>query len=438
MTPMIRLSFSGLHHKAKALAVFFLLVSFAMAAQNKPCDPVVKANRKKKLVITEAYKLESLSLSFHDKDVLIHYGNSYETVFLQKNKLMLAVFHTRQGEIIDQEYAENDINGNLVMVDSIDHVKGKHSKHYLNYLYTSTHVVLSKRYYPGNRLASAVYYSLLNGRDSVIKEWYTNGLLKSLRFKHMVPVDSVDLIERSFRNNDLRASINWPDSVSFAWDSTGILRRSSNPATTHSYYANGVLKSQNLRIAPWPSYQYNPEAILEMRSRDTVLKGVLCRYQTTFYPTGILQSEEFICGDTPCYTSTFYSPEGTLKKRIYKGPLLGSGIQLGVHVPRATMEFFGTAPIVASPRSGHLRYLISAFTDVLCQNEGVMEGTYLLKFQVSETGKASFISFDGKGSGNLAVLFSDVFNRMEPWYPTRFDKFCNSVFTMELTIKTTD
>lgn len=440
---MTRIFFSQ-HHCITGMltALFLLLLTTDLVAQNRTCDPVVKANRQKRLVVAGAYKSESLSFSVDGKDILIKYGSSRHTVLLMKNKLMLAMFTIEDREITSPVYAENDLNGNLVMTDSIDPVKGKHYKSYLDHSFKSHHVLLSKHYYPGNRPASAIYYSLLNGQDSVIKEWYTNGLLKSLRFKRMVPVDSVGFIESAFRNNDLVGSIEWQDSVSFAWDSTGILRRSSNPAAMRSYYPNGVLEKQNLLTAPWPSYRYSPDAILESRSRDTVLKGVLCRYQTTFHPTGIIQSEEFLCGGTPCYTWTSYSPEGKLKNRVYKGPLLASGIGLGVAMPPAPKEPYSTINHIASyPGSdaAYQLYMHTALTDVLCQNEGVMEGSYLLKFRVSETGNASFISFEGKGSDNTAALFSAVFSRMAPWHPARFNsRICNSVYTLELKIRTSN
>ncbi len=381
--------------KSAFLYFLFLLPVFSLA-QVAPCKASVKANRGHQLSMGEL-KAEAANFSFGNKSAHIHYRSGGDSVYIYCKGQLFSAF-TASGNEITSSYREYDADKRYItMSDSIDPQKGRHQKTYS--LFATKHVVLSKTFYPNKQPATHLYYSLRNGRDSLRKEWHRNGLPKNLTVY-------------GAQGSDL-----W-DSIRMNWDSTGILRESYDSISSAMYYPNGVLQVRSLHATPGISTWYSQEGILQELSYDTLISDVVCRYKKTFHPNGILHTIEYYCAGVPCLTWSIYNPEGILKQKIKKGPLV-----IGPNDPPSIMyeprpvevTYVEQAAEFPGGSSAFKAYMKTALADVVCQSDMELKGSYMLRFYIGKNGKPVFTSIEGQNAERLSKLFSTLFDSMPLW-----------------------
>lgn len=396
------------------LLYFLFFLPFLSFAQTKPCKTNLKANRGHLLTMSEP-KTEACCFREKDKQVLIRYQPTYNMVTVKYNATTLWEFKTASGEIEGPLYTEKNSRGDVILEDSID-AKARHRKKYLDFFY-SNHIVSSKTYYSGKRPASCIYYSRVNGWDSLTKEWYTNGLPKSLCYKNL-----------------------WgSDSALVQWDSSGILRSYASNIRTEYYYSTGILQEKSSLKEPKNSWSYNEEGILEKTTCDTLIDNVICKQHMTFYPTGILKSVEYYSSSNiPCLTWLLYTPSGILKSKVNKGPILITGNppeDMWEEPPYKVFSSVESKPEFPGGDRKFKEYMKTALADLLCKSEVAMSGTYILRFGVDEQGKPFFISIEGKEAGKTTSLFAVVFSNMPLWRPGRLaGKAIGEYYAAELSI----
>lgn len=396
------------------LLYLFLFLTVLSFAQAEPCKARLKANRRYLLTMGEP-KTEACSFIIKDKQVLIRYDTTYNKISVQVNKIPLWEFKTVGGEIEGPLYIEKNSRGDVILKDSID-PKARHRKKYLDFFY-SNHVVSSKTYYPGNQPASFIYYSLVNGWDSLTREWYTNGIPKNLHVKNLWGADSVVV----------------------QWDSSGVLRSHITDAGLEYYYETGILQEKSSLKDPRRSYYYNESGILEKATRDTLIGIVICKQQKIFYPTGILKSVEYYSSSNiPCLTWLYYSSSGTLKSKVNKGPVL-----ITMNLPEERWseppyEVFSSVesrPEFPGGERKFREYMNIALADLLCKSEAAMSGTYTLRYGIDESGKPFFISIGGQEAEKTQHLFTRLFDKMPLWKPGRLSgKVIGEYYAAELHI----
>jgi antitoxin component YwqK of YwqJK toxin-antitoxin module len=381
--------------KTRCLYVLFFLPALFFA-QAKPCKAILKANRGQQLSMGDL-KTEAIGFSFGNKSVYIHYRPGDDSVYIYCKGQLFPAF-TASGNEITSSYSEYNTDKHYItMSDSIDPQKGRHQKMYP--LFATKHVVLSKTFYPNKQTAVFIHYSLRNGKDSLRKEWYRNGFPKNL-------------MVYGTQGSDL-----W-DSIRMNWDSTGILRESSDHISSAMYYPNGVIQVRSLHAKPHISTWYHENGILQELSYDTLISDVACHYKKTFYPTGILKTVEYYCAGTPCLTWSIYSPEGTLMQKIKKGPLVTGPNDPASILYEPRLEEVAYVEQAAEFPGGYpafKAYMKTALADVLCNSEVALKGSYNLHFYIGANGKPVFEGIEGQNADRLIKLFSNLFDAMPLW-----------------------
>ena len=201
------------------------------------------------------------------------------------------------------------------------------------------------------------------------------------------------------------------------WDSTGILRERTNSAGTELYYPDGILM---LRVLPHSKWSYSSHGILEDVSRDTMIAGKTCEQKKTFYASGILKSVEYYNNGEPCYTWTFYTSEGLFKNTVKKG--LPTALETGVGMVAAEYapEFYAYVeenPIYPGGDQAFRKEMEKRLSDLLCQSETEITGTYKLRYLVNEFGEVLVRGLEGANADKLTGSFVALFSGMPKWKP---------------------
>lgn len=373
-----------------------LFLPFLSLAQAEPCKARLKANRGHVLTMGKPEQ-EASRFSFGDRTITIYDCPGDDSVYIYNKGRLFSAF-TVSGNEITSSYNEYDADKRyMIMKDSINPQKGRHKKTYP--LFASNHVVSSQTFYPNQQPAVYIYYSLVNGSDSVRKEWYHNGLPRLLEV-YETPGSSFTY---KFRMH---------------WDSSGILRNSHDAVASASYYPNGIIQTRILHAKPGIATWYNEEGIIQELSYDTLISGITCRYKKTFYPTGILKNVEYYCSGTPCLTWGFYSPEGILKQSIKKGPLV-TGPNEPEPVPEEPLyDHVRYVEQVAEFPGGHsklMEYMKGKLDEIICKSEVELKDSYRLHFYIRTDGKPVFAKIEGFNADRLNTLFSSLFESMPLW-----------------------
>lgn len=386
-----------------------------LAAQDKACKPALKANRHKVLRLGNAsiegteYRIGDLH--FQIKAPGTYLASSYRKITVRQSGKILAEFNTSGSEISDKLYREYNLTGKLKMIDSLGF--GTHLKTYMGF-FQSSRVSSSTTYYTNGSPAGYVRYNPHNGHEAVIKEWYTNYFPKSYRIKNC-----------------------WQsDSVVTKWDSTGILRERRTSAGTELYYPDGVLM---LKVLPNSKWSYTPDGILEDVSRDTLIAGKTCRQKKTFYPNGILKSVEYYSNDEPCYTWTFYTPEGLFKHKLKKGPPTALEIGVGMVEDEYAPEIFTYVEQHPEYPGGDHAFrndMEKRMVGLLCKSETELSGSYKLRYTVNESGEAVFHGLEGINAELLSPSFAGLFNGLPKWKPGKQNGRLMTVhFAIDVSVK---
>lgn len=393
--------------------LFLAFSAFMLTAQEKPCKPALKANRHKQLTLGDA-SIESTEYKAGGMTFLSNYLSSYRRrIRVLLSNRVISEFYMDGSEVSGNVYREYDLSGNIKLTDSLDQKRGRHQKTYLDY-FSSSHVVSSTRHYPNGNPESTVYYSLRKDRDSVIKTWYNSRFPKSIRIKNC-----------------------WQsDSVVIKWDSTGILRERTNSAGTELYYPDGVLM---LKILPYSISNYSAYGILEDISCDTIIAGMKCQQKKTFYPSGILKSVEYYGNGEPCYTWSFYTPEGLFKNKVKKGAPTALELGVGMVAPEYETAFYTFVEELPDYPGGYQAFrsmMEKRMAEMLCKSETEISGTYQLKYTVNESGEVLFHGLQGINADRLSSSFASLFTAMPKWRPGKQNGRPMTVhFTVDVSVK---
>lgn len=373
-----------------------LFLPFLSLAQAEPCKARLKANRGHLLTMGKP-ELEVSHFSFGDRTITIHDRPGDDSVYIYKKGRLFSAF-TVSGNEMTSSYSEYDADKRYtIRRDSINTQKGRHKKTYS--LFASKHVVSSQTFYPNQQPAVCIYYSQIHGIDSVRKEWYRNGLLRLFE----VCETSDSSFTYKFRMH---------------WDSTGILRKSHDQFSSAYYYPNGIIQTRILHDKPGIATWYNEEGIIQELSYDTLISGITCRYKKTFYLTGILKDVEYYCSGIPCLTWSVYSPEGILKQKVKKGPLV-----TGPNEPKSVLEEPWTERVVYVEQAAEfpggdsklMEYMKGALAEIVCKSEVELKDSYRLHFYIRTDGKPVFAKAEGFNADRLNTLFSSLFESMPLW-----------------------
>lgn len=393
--------------------LFLAFSAFMLTAQEKPCKPVLKANRHKQLTLGDA-SIERTEYQSGGMTFLSDYLPSYRRrIRVLLSSHIISEFDMDGAEVSGNVYREYDLSGNIKLTDSLDRKRGKHKKTYLDY-FSSSHVVSSTRHYPNGNPASTVYYSLRKGEDSILKTWYKNRFPKSIRI-----------------NNQWKS-----DSVLIKWDSTGVLRENTNATGSELYYPGGVLMK---KVLPYSISNYSADGILEDVSHDTIMAGISCQQKKTFYPSGILKSIEYYGNGEPCHTWSFYTPEGLLKNKVRKGPAKALEIGVGMVAAEYAPEVFTYVEQRPEYPGGYPAFrsmMEKRLAELLCKSETELSGSYQLKYTVNESGQVLFHGLQGINADELSSSFARLFTGMPTWRPGKQNGRTMTVhFTVDVSVK---
>lgn len=360
------------------------------------------------------HQLKAYEFSTGGRNYELRYDNGSGRVTATKDGRVITRFLMKHGGIEGPAYIEYDQQGEVSMIDSIDHKKGKHQKTYPGY-FISYSVFSSTLFYKTGLPSKTTFYSLVTGNDSLVKAWYRNGFPKSM-----------DIRNRRGQ-----------DSVLTKWDSTGILRETVTGSHTCRYYPGGILQTKRTRVRMQNS-RFFPEPEHPSKKQDTLLDYVWCEQEQNFYPDGVLQSIGYYNSGKRCLTWNYYNPQGKFERNTNEGPALNLKPVLTA-APERISDFLNPVELRPEFPGGQQKlyqYMHLALADVLCKSDVVLHGSYNITYTVDKTGQASFISTDRQDTGNLPQLLKPVFEAMPAWKPGMYQSTAaRTEFVMELIIK---
>lgn len=389
-----------------------MTLSLCCAAQEKACKALVKGNRNIKLLMGEQ-QLKAYEFSTGGRNYELCYDNEFGRVTATKDGRVITRFLLKHGGFEGPAYIEYDQQGKLSMIDSIDLKKGKHKKTYPGY-FISYSVFSSTLFYKTGFPSKKSSYSLITGKDSLIKEWYMNGFLKSLNIKNRIGYDS----------------------VLTKWDSTGILRETVVGSNTSRYYPSGILQTKITRVRMQNS-RFFPELEHPSKKQDTLFEYVWCDQEQSFYPDGTLRAIGYYNSGKRCLTWNYYTPQGKFERNTNEGPALNRTPML--ITPPDIYDFLNPVELRPEFPGGQQKlyqYIHLALADVFCKSDVVLHGSYNITYTVDKTGQASFIRTDRQDTGNLPQLLKPVFEAMPTWKPGMYNSIAaRTEFVIELNIK---
>lgn len=390
-----------------------MVLGLCCKAQEKTCKALLKGNRHKKLLVGNQ-QLKAYGFSTGGVNYELRHDNGLCRVRAIKGNRELTRFLLKPGGIEGPVYTEYDEQGEVSLIDSIDLKKGKHKKTYPGY-FTSYSVYSSTLFYKTGHPSETTFYSLLTGKDSLVKAWYRNDFPKSM----------------SIRNKRGK------DSVLTKWDSTGILRETVIGHNTCRYYPSGILQTKITRVRMQnPSFLVEPEQ--PSKKQDAPFDSVWCDQEQSFYPDGTLKSTGYYNNGRRCLTWSYYNAQGKFERRTNEGRALNDA-PVSVAAPEIIYDFLN--PVEQSPefpggQQKLYQYMHMALADVLCKSDIVLHSSYNITYTVDKTGQAAFVSIDRQDTGNLPQLLKPVFEAIPAWKPGLYQSIpVRTEFVMELIMK---
>jgi len=398
------------------LLLFILLTGTTLAAQIKSCKARVRANRHKIIVMQEPQRLNySLGLS-ESKTIEVQYAKDSDRVNLYEHGYPTVSFQIKGVEVISTHYIDYHKNGRIRTIDSIGAGPGGHTKNYI-FLFSSHHIWLSRSYYPNGQLATRTRYRP-DGGSAFLDEWYSNGSPKSTTaYSHQ------HTVLKTMR-----------------WDSSGVLRQLLADSIELLYYPNGVLQSRSTTRWPHTTVHYSEAGIMRELAYDTLIGKALCMHKKTYSANGILQSLEYYSNAGPCLNWSFYTPEGILKQRIDKGPVL-----MNANPPEEAHQFdppeYPFIQVEQQPEfpGGYAKfrgYMHNGLADVLCRCDVALKSSFQLRIRIESSGRVTCSGSYGALPGNLSSLLHALIEQMPQWNPGKRQGIkTNEEFLLEFEVK---
>lgn len=317
-----------------------------------------------------------------------------DSVRVSNGNTVLATFKTRGGRITQTLYTEYGDNGQPIRTDSLSTDPDQWHATYYFYTYRGR-AVYTRLYHPNGRPESISYYRMHNGRDSLRKSWYPNGVLR----------EKIWYGEQGI------------DTATHAYTPEGTLARTETLGLTREYYPSGIVKS---------------ETKTEMLNNNRLTR------EKEYYPTGILQSVKYFRSDgLPCLTWTFYTPAGEVRKTekyppFSSPPRLEPVIEVVEMLSEPMLIFVDELAQFADGKAQLAKYLNEKLYTVPTRNLG---GIYEVRFTVDTYGDAAYQSVKGQNAGEFENVLRFVINNMPRWKPGKISgRPVLSTLTIRLTI----
>jgi len=306
----------------------------------------------------------------------LHFQQFTDSVRVSNGNTVLATLKVRAGRITQTLYTEYGDNGKPIRTDSLSTDPDKWHATYYFYTYRGR-AVYTRLYHPNGRPESISYYRMDNGRDSLRKSWYPNGVLR----------EKICYDDRGI------------DTATYAYTPEGTLARTETFGLTREYYPSGIVRS---------------ETKTEMLNNNRLTR------EKQYYPTGILQSVKYFRSDgLPCLTWTFYTPAGAVQKTVKhppsaSPPRLEPVIEVVEMLSEPELFFVDEPADFMSVRGPLAKYLDEKLYTIPTRNLG---GIYEVRFTVDTYGQAAYRSVKGQNAGEFENVLRFVINNMPKWKP---------------------
>lgn len=166
---------------------------------------------------------------------------------------------------------------------------------------------------------------------------------------------------------------------------------------------------------------YDPPGQLKNSHYDTLIKGRTLTCRKTWMSNGEPDSVSYYYEGKPCHTWSFYDAKSRQYKTIRKKPVeqfpLDPPQERLVHAYEAPEIFRSVSQSEEYP--GMEQYLNAALAHVLCKSPEPLNGTYIVRTQLSETGKLSFISASGANADAIQQALKQMIEDMPHWKPAK-------------------
>lgn len=296
-------------------------------------------------------------------------GDIDSVVFIE-NGQNRGSFRVKNEQIISPCIVITDLQGRTVSIDSV-RTPSWASGHYLYFGYSTITAV--KWEYGPNGIPSKMFRKDVRGKDSLIREWDANGILRSESLKGTYP-------------------------------------------ETFRYSANGVLKSAE---------------------KDTLINYRSVKRVRNYSVNGIIQKESWFWDDLPCETWSIYDSKGKLAKTIKHISLpadqpLPPTVEMAEEQVFAIVNE-NAEP--AGGQTQFFRYLETKLSRDLCKRY-ISADTYLLRFEVQENGDCVYKSVQGSDSSEVESFFKAAIENSPYWQiAKRQGRPCKETFSLLIQVK---
>lgn len=345
----------------------------------------------------------SYKLFLKDSTVVENFQKTIEdSIVVFKNGVFMSHFKVRSNYLSSEIYTEVNSSGIITALDSFFVTDNGATKIYFD-AFLSRKLKLSKTFFSSGQTQSALYY-YITGADSLYKEWYIDGKLKTLKkFK-----------------DDKNIFNHYP-------------YPNKKPFETTDYYSNGVIskiEKQNKHFL----VLYRASGIRKFTSYDSIFGKAVITCEKKYYPNNKLQSLHFFQDKKPCHTWLDYSDDGKLAKSISKSPILQ--ISSGPREPEMPeiLTFVEEQAEFPSGATALQSYLKKELEFMNYKRPDLLSGKYTLRFDIKEDGTATFFSLQGFASEVLQADLKQIINSMPRWKARKHNgRAIKSTYEMTLT-----
>lgn len=330
-------------------------------------------------------------MSLSDSTLIEHFYKSHrDSVVVSKQGIFLSTFKVKDHFFSSETYQESDSSGAVRAIDSF-YVSGKGaSKIYFNF-YQSKNLRLSKTFYPGGKVQNILYFSA-GGADSLYREWYDSGVLKSVK---------------RFENDADHNFNHYPHA-------------DRKPVENSEYYSNGIVAKKERRDKNYRAI-YRESGIRKSVSYDTLINNQVITCEKKYYPNKNIQSVHYFQENKPCFVWLDYSKEGALisstqkaaVRKIVYSPSEPAAPEVYTQVEEHS-EFPAGETALQAYIEKDLKYTTYTYPELL-------QGNYSVLFEITKEGQAVFISVKGFQTDAIKRNLKQLIELMPRWKPRRMN-----------------
>lgn len=344
----------------RLICLLFLLVGF--------CFSTTAQSARKSCLNFGKLQLESASWKYGETTLASFLKGDKDSIFFSENGQTFGSFFVRNEQIVSPRIVIRDQQGRIISIDSVRKPSyNEKSESYFGYRFVS----LVKWKYGLNGIPVGMILKDVLGRDSLVREWDSNGVLQK------------EIREGKYRQ-------------------------------VSDYYPNGILKSIE---------------------KDTLISHWVVKRVRNYSESGIIQKESWFWKHLPCLNWFIYDSKGVLSKTIKQTSLadLRPVSQIAEIEPEILM-FIDENAVPGGGQTAFFSYLESKLAHELCKRH-VSRDKYVLRFEIQEDGECVYKSIEGFEVTEVESFFKAAIEASPRWAPAkRQGRPCREVFSLAIRI----